>query len=97
RFVEMFLRAEITGLNEIDDAPKIEQPILQRRASQSQPLIRIELLHRLRDLRRRILDELRFIEHHSAEREFLQRLEVTAQQSVIRDNDVVLRNLFSQI
>ncbi len=96
-FVEMFLRAEITGLDEIHDAPQIEQAIFQRRAGEREALIGFQLLHRLRDLRRRVLDELRFVENDRAEGKLLQRFQVAPQQRVIRHDDVVLRNLFAQI
>ncbi len=96
-FMEMLLRAEVAGLDEIHDAPQIEQAVFQRSAGQRQPLIGLQLLHRLRDLRGRILDELRFIQYHGAEGELLQRLKITAKQRVIRHDDVVLRNLFAQV
>ena len=63
----MFLVAEITGLDEINDAPQIEQPIFQRRAGQRKAMLGLQLLHRLRDLRAGVLDELRFVENHRAE------------------------------
>src|SRR5207237_10035073 len=47
RFVsitEMILAAEVSRLNEIGNAPKVEQPILQRRAGQSEALGSLHLL-----------------------------------------------------
>ena len=86
----MFLRAEITGLHEIHDAPQIEQPIFQRRAGERQAMLGLQLLDRLRDLRAGILDELRFVENHRAEGEFLQLLQIAPQQRVIgHDRDRV--------
>ena len=55
--VEMFLVAQIPGLNEIGNAPKIEQPVFQRRAGKRQALRGFELLYRLGDLRGGILDD----------------------------------------
>ena len=96
-FGEMFLVAEIAGLDEIHDAPQIEQPVFQRRAGEREPMFGLQLLDRLRDLRAGILDELRLVENHRAERKFLQLLEVAPQQRVIRHDQIVLRNLFAQI
>src|ERR1043166_4819548 len=79
RFVKMFLRAEITGLDEIDNAPQVEEPVFQRRAGKREPLVGPQLLHRLRDLRRRVLDELRFVEHDGGELKFLQFRQVAPQ------------------
>ena len=89
--------AEITRLDEIHDAPQIEQPIFQRRAGQRQALLGLQLLDRLRDLRAGVFDELRFVENHRAEREFLQLFQVAPQQRVIGDDEIVLRNLFAQV
>ena len=66
-------------------------PVSARRCSD------LQLLDRLRDLRAGILDELRLVENHRAERKFLQLLQIAPQQRVIGDDDIVLRNLFAQI
>ena len=92
----MFLVAEITRLHEIDDAPQIEQPILQRRAGKRHALAGGELLDGLRHLRRRVLNELRFVKNHGAKAKFLQRFPVPAKQRVIGHDQVVLRNLFAE-
>ncbi len=100
RFVsveELLLITKIAGLDEIHDAPQIEQAIFERRAGQRDFIFALQLLDRLRDLRAGILDELRLVENHCAEGELLQLLQITPQQRVIRDDDVVLRNLFAQI
>ena len=83
-------------MDEIHDAPQIEQAIFQRRAGEREAVLGFQLLHRLRDLRAGVLDELRFVENHGAEGEFLQFLEVAPQQRVIGDDDIVLRNFFAQ-
>ena len=93
----MFLVAEIAGLDEIHDAPQIQQPVFQRRAGERQAVLGLELLDRLRDLRAGILDELRLVQNHRAEREFLQLLQIAPEQRVIRHDHVVLRNLLAQI
>ena len=96
-FGEMFLGAEVAGLDEINDAPEIEQAIFQRRAGQGEALLGFQLLDRLGHLRARVLDELRFVEDDRAEGEFLQSFQVAPQQGVVGDDHVVLRNLFAQV
>ena len=94
---KLLLVAEVTGLNEIGDAPQIEQAVLQRRAGERQAMIGLHLLDRLRHLRAGVLDELRLVENQRAERELLQFLEVAAQQRVVGDDQIVLRDLFPQV
>ena len=94
---EMFLVAEVAGLDEIHDAPQIEQPVFQRRAGEREAVLGLQLLDRLRDLRAGVLDELRLVQNHRAEGELLQLLQVAPQQRVIGDDDVVLRNLLAQV
>ncbi len=96
-FEEMFLVAEVAGLDEIHDAPQIEQPVFQRRAGERDFVLALQLLHRLRDLRAGILDELRLVENDGAEGELVKLLQVAAEQRVVGDDDVVLRNLLAQI
>ena len=60
-------------------------------------VLALQLLHRLRDLRAGILDELRLVQNHGAEGELLQLLQVAPEQRVIGDDQIVLRNLFAQI
>ena len=43
-FEELFLVAQVAGLDEIHDAPQIEQPVFQRRAGQRQPVFGFQLL-----------------------------------------------------
>ena len=93
----MFLRSQITGLDKISDAPKIEQAILQRRAGQRQAMFSLELLDGLRDLRGRVLDELGLVEHERTELKLLQCFEIPAEDRVVGDDDVVLGNLFAQV
>ncbi len=96
-FRELLLVAEIAGLDKIHDAPQIQQPVFQRRAGERQLVLGLQLLHRLRDLRAGIFDELRLVQNRRAEGEFLQLLQIAPQQRVIRHNQIVLRNLFPQI
>ena len=96
-FRELFLIAEITGLDEISDAPEVQQSIFQGCARQRQPVLGLELLHRLRDLCSGIFDELRFVQYERAESELLQLFEVTPQQGIIGHNEIVLRDLLAQI
>src|ERR1051325_992970 len=93
----MFLVAEIGGLDEIDDAPKIEQGVFERRAGEGKPMLRFQLLDGLSDLRARILDELSLVEDDGAEGKFLQLFQIAAEERIVRDDDVVLRNLFAQV
>ena len=60
-------------------------------------MLALQLLHRLRDLRAGILDELRLVQNDGAEREFVKLLQIPPQQRVIGHNEVVLRNLLAQI
>ena len=94
---KLFLIAEIAGLDEIHDAPQIEQAVFQRRAGERDFIFAFQLLHRLRDLRAGIFDELRLVQNHRAERKFLQLLQIAPEQRVIRHDQIVLRNLFAQI
>src|SRR6185436_13422346 len=71
---EMLLIAEVAGLDEVHDAPQIQQPVFERRAGEGELVLALELLHGLRDLRAGVLDELRLVENHRAERELLQLL-----------------------
>ena len=59
---EMLLVAEVAGLDEIHDAPQIEQAVLQRRAGERQAVLGLQLLDRLGDLRAGVLDELRLVQ-----------------------------------
>ena len=88
---ELLLVAEVAGLDEIDDAPQVEQAVLQRRAGQRQAVLGLQLLDRLRHLRAGVLDELRLVQNHRAEGELLQLLQVAPQQGVVGDDDIVLR------
>ncbi len=94
---KLVLVAEVAGLDEIHDAPQIQQAVFQRRAGERQPVLGLHLLDRARNLRAGILDELRLVQNHRAEGEFLQLLQVAPEQRVIGHDDVVLRNLFAQI
>ena len=96
-FDKLVLVAEVAGLDEIHDAPQIEQPVFQRRAGERQPVLGLDLLDRARNLRAGIFDELRLVQNHRAEGELLQLLQVAPEQRVIGHDDVVLRNLFAQI
>ena len=93
----MILAAEVAGLDEIHDAPQVEQAVFERRAGQSEALIGAELFDRLSDLGGGIFDELGLVENDGAELEFLEGLEVAPEQGVIGDDEVVLRNLFPEI
>jgi hypothetical protein len=57
-----FAGAQIARLDEIDDAPEVQQPVLQRRAGQGQMLVGLQLFDRLGDLRVGILDELGLVQ-----------------------------------
>ena len=96
-FQKLFLVAEIAGLDKIHDAPQVQQPVFQRRAGERDAVLGLELLDGLRDLRAGIFDELRLVENHRAERKFIQLFQIAPQQRVIRDDDVILRNLFAQV
>ena len=57
-FEKLFLVAQVAGLDEIHDAPQVQQPVLERRTRERQTVFRLDLLHRLRDLGARILNDL---------------------------------------
>ena len=93
----MVLRAQITRLNEIHDAPEVEQAVFQRRAGQREALVGAKLFDRLGDLRGGVFNELSLVEDDGAELEFLKRCQIAPEQGVIGDNEIVLGNLFAQI
>ena len=76
---ELFLVAEVAGLDEIHDAPQIEQPVFQRGAGERDFIFALQLLDRLRDLRTGIFDELRLVQNHGAEGKFMELLEIATQ------------------
>ena len=82
----MLLRTEVAGLDEIGNAPEVKQAVFQWRAGEGQALGGLELLHRLGDLRGRILDELGLIQDDCAKGKLLQRLQVPPQERVVRDD-----------
>src|SRR5205814_7422985 len=59
-FRELFLVPEIARLNEIRNAPEIQQAILERSAREGQSMFRFQLFYGLSDLGCGILAELRF-------------------------------------
>src|SRR5689334_7321694 len=75
---EMVLVAEVGVLDEIHNALQIEQPIFERRASESKTMLGFQLFDELSDLRAGIFDELCLVENHGAESEFLQFLKIAA-------------------
>src|SRR5262245_7070709 len=92
----MLLFAAVSGLDEIHDAPQIEQAIPQRRAGDREGLFRLQSFYRRRHRRAGILDELRLVENDGAESKLLKFLEIAAQERVIGHDQVVLRNSFAQ-
>ncbi len=94
--VEFLCTAQIVGLHKIHDTPQVKQPILQGRSGKRQPMLALHLLDALGDLCARILDELGLVEDQRAEIKFLQFLQVSPQQRIVGDDNVVLRNLLAQ-
>ena len=78
-------------MDEIHDAPQIEQAVFQRRAGERELVVGLERLGRARDHRLGILDDLRLVENDGAEGKFLQRGEIAPQQRVVGDDEIVLR------
>ena len=78
-------------MDEFHDAPEIEQPVFQRRAGQRELVVGLERLGRAGDHRLGIFDVLRLVEDDGAEGKFLERGEVAAQQRVVGDDKIVLR------
>ena len=93
----MFLVTEIIRLDKINNAPKIEHPVFDRRSGKRQFVVGLELLDRLSDLRTGILDELGLIQHHSAKRKLGQVVQITAQDGIIGHDDVVLGDKLPQV
>ena len=93
---ELAAIGQVTGMDKFHDAPKIEQAIFERRAGQRELVIGLERLRRAGDHRLGIFDVLRLVENDGAEGEFLQRGEVAAQQRVIGDDEIVLRDFLAQ-
>ena len=93
---ELAALRQVTGVDEFHDAPQIEQPVFQRRAGKGELVLGLERLGRSGDHRLGVLDVLRLVQDDGAEGEFLERSEVAAQQRVVGDNEIVLRNLLPQ-
>jgi hypothetical protein len=95
--VEVDLRAEVVRLDEVDDAPEVEQAVFQRGAGEGEAVLGLELLDALGDLGARVLDELRLVQDERLELELLEFLEVAAQQGVVGDDDVEVGDLLAQV
>ena len=80
---KFLLAAEVAGLNEVHDAPEVEQTVFQRRAGEGQMLIGLQLFDGVGDLGIRILDELGLVQNDDTEGKFLQCLQIAAQQGVV--------------
>jgi hypothetical protein len=94
---EVVLFAEIGRLDEINDAPEVEESVFERSASESETLSGAKLFDGEGDLGAGIFNELGFVQNNGLEGEFLQGGEVAAEQGVIGDDDIVLGNLFAEV
>ena len=91
------LCAEVAGLDEVDDAPEIEQAVFERGAGEGEALLGLELLDALGDLGAGVLDELGLVENQGLEVELLEFLEVPSQQGVVGDDDVEAGDLLAEV
>ncbi len=87
---------QIAGVDKFHDAPEIEEAVLERRAGEGELVNGAEGLGRLGDHRFGIFDVLRLVEDDGAEGKFLEGGEVAAQERVVGDDEVVLRNHLAQ-
>lgn len=81
------------GHEEIEQRPELAEMVFQRCTGQAQPLPGVEPAHGLRGLARRVLDVLRFIEHQQVQRLLAQRFDVSGQQCVAGQQEVVFAEL----
>lgn len=95
--VKIGLGSQVSGLDEIDDAPEIEQSVFQGCSSEGEAVVSTELFDRLGDLGGRVFDELRFVEDDGTELEFLKGGQVAAEQGIIGDDEIVLGNLLAEV
>src|SRR5438270_697570 len=74
--------AKHAGIQELEQAPQLSQVILDGRAAQYQPVVRLKKPHRLGRIAARVLDRLRFVQDHIIEPVILKKRDVPAQRSV---------------
>lgn len=94
---EILLGTEVARLDEVDDAPEVEQAVFEGRAGEGQAVFGLELFDRLGDLGAGVFDELCLVEDEGTEAEFAQGFQVAAQEGVIGDDEVVLGDLTAQV
>ena len=87
---ELFGGAEQAGVDEVEDGPEVPEPILDRRAGQRDPRVRVKLLGGPRLPCARILDGLRFVQYRQMPRNLHQPRD-PQQRSVARDHEIHIR------
>ena len=83
-------RAEHARIQEVEQAPQLAEVVLDRRAAEREPVIRLEQSRRLGRAGARVLDRLRLVQDRVVERDLLQVTDVPAQRAVGGQDDVVL-------
>ena len=91
RPLELGLRAEPAGVEEIDDRPEVADVVLDRRAGQGDAVIGLQRPRGLGLLGLRVLDVLGSSRTTASQGTCLQDLEVAVQEGVARQDQGVLR------
>ena len=89
-------RTKQSGANRAKQTPQFAEMILQRRAREADPPVRIEPSDRLRSLGLRVLDELSLIQHQRVPAARSKSLGITLQQLVTDDDQVTRARCFDQ-
>ena len=87
--IERVLAAQEPRHQEVEQAPQLEDVVLDRRAGEDEPVVRLDALHRARELRARVLDDVALVEHAVVPPDTLERRDVVPHDLVARDHDVV--------
>ena len=89
---KLLRRSQQSRIDEVEDRPQVAEPILDRRAGQRNARFGLELLDRFGLLGGRVLDGLRFVEHHQSPWcSFEPRR--TRQKAVARDDEIDIRQI----
>ena len=86
---EFSRRSQISRIQKFHDRPEFGQAILDRGAGQGGPALRLEHADHLRLLGRRVLDVLRFIQHHPMPGHAAERFLIATHQPVGRDDNIL--------
>ena len=86
-------RAQHARIQELEQAPQFAQMILHRRAAERQAMRAAQQAHRLGRRGARVLDRLRFVEHHVIELDVRQPRGIAAQRAVGGQDQIVRREV----